>query len=307
MVIIMDKIGKRMIIYRLIVLFFVILVFSTTNDSFARPAQKVSLLPSSDNTVYLPVISKPSLLNFDIAANVPVKDVGEIKTGISYVQMDVMNHFGGDISPDVQATITVKIVATGEGNQEPGGGGSCCTGLAESGARPFFDVLHPHWVGTLPPPYTLPLHHQTTAAHEYAHGWQWYLGCLDIHSQPLGDWMNEGIAHYVGHASFIRNGILSADEVRDFQLSSAIFTGEADVPLESLEMSQGLWPGHVGYLAIEFLVSESLSGQMAIRTLCEDVGNGISVDQAFADVFGMTKAYFYETAWPQYFDDLKGE
>jgi hypothetical protein len=306
-VIIMDKFGKRMIIYRLIFLFFVIIMFPTIYDSYAGPAESASLLSSSDNTVYLPVISKPSLLNFDIATNVPAKDVEEIKTGISYMQMDVMNHFGGDIPPDVQATITVKIVATGEGNQEPGGGGSCCTGLAESGARPFFDVFHPNWAVTPPLPYTLTLHHQTTAAHEYAHGWQWYLGCLDIHSQPLGDWMNEGIAHYIGHAPFVRNGIMSADEVRDFQLSSAIFTGEADVPLESLEMSQGLWPGHVGYLAIEFLAAESLSGPMSIRTICEDVGNGISVDQAFYDVFGMTKEYFYETAWPQYFEDIKSE
>lgn len=282
--------------------------FSILRLNDAERSISAQYTTNSAELIYLPLVLDqfPSFLIYDIADNVPGLDVQEIKTGIGYAQTDIENHFGGDIPPEIQSDITVKIVATGNGNQEPGGGGSCCTGLAESGARPFFDVLHPHWVDTPPPPYTLPLHHQTTAAHEYAHGWQWYLGCLDIHSQPLGDWMNEGIAHYIGHASFLRNGLMSADEVRDFQLSSAIFTGEADVPLESLEMSQGLWPGHVGYLAIEFLVLESSSGPMAIRTICEDVGNGVSVDQAFADAFGMTKAYFYETAWPQYFDDLKG-
>lgn len=229
-----------------------------------------------------------------------------IKSGICLAQSNIQSHFGGDIPTNIKPSITVKIVATGLGNQEPGGGGACCTALNESGARPFFDVLHSHWINGPPDPYPLTNHHLVTAAHEYTHAWQWSLGCLTIHNQPLGDWLNEGIAHYVSHDSLIRNGYMTTDAVRTFQLNSAIYAGEADVPLESLEgPGSPLWPGHIGYLAVEKLVSGSSLGPLSVRRVCEQIRNGLSVNQAFENAFGVTKSNFYAT-FPAYIDSLRG-
>jgi hypothetical protein len=155
-----------------------------------------------------------------------------------------------------------------------------------------------------PFPYTLASHHAVTAAHEYAHGWQWWLGCLTIHAQPLGDWLNEGIAHYVGHQALIRQGVMTAETARTFQLNSAVYTGEADVPLQSLEQAQGLWPGHVGYLAVELLVSRSPHGRLSLRNVCQSAGAGGSTEQAFQEAMGLSRAEFYEQ-FPAYLDGLR--
>lgn len=268
-----------------------------------QASNKVETLQQPNTLVALSECAPPMI--FDIGEGVPSQDVDEIKSGICLAQSSIGDFYGGDIPIDVQQSITVKIVATGLGNQDPGGGGACCTALDETGARPFFDVFHPHWINEPPYPYNLTIHHLSTAAHEYSHGWQWSLGCITIHCQPLGDWLNEGIAGYVGADALIRNGTLTAGDVRDFQLSSAIYTGEANVPLESLEQANGLWPGHIGYLAVERLVTYYAGTPLSLRTLCQKVGQGESVDQAFQEVFGISKDEFYQ-AFPAYIGQLTG-
>jgi hypothetical protein len=258
--------------------------------------------------VYLPFVAQQceSGLNFDIAQAVPTAAVGVIRRGICDIQLNLQNNFGGDIPGPVKSTITVKVVASGLGNQEPGGHGACCTALDENGARPFFDVLHPVWLdqAVSPGPWTGEVNLAKIAAHEYGHGWQATLGCLTIHDQPLGNWMNEGIAEYVAYDTYIRNGAMTTAAVRTFQLDSAIATGEVGVPLQSLEdPSSSPWPGHIGYLAIEKLVLDS--SNMAIRTVCEQVEGGLSVDDAFQAAFGVSKAGFY-AAFPEYIDGLRG-
>jgi hypothetical protein len=39
--------------------------------------------------------------------------------------------------------------------------------------------------------------------HEYTHVWQSSLGAIDIHWQPLGNWINEGVAEYVAFNAII--------------------------------------------------------------------------------------------------------
>ena len=235
-----------------------------------------------------------SLLEFDIGVGVPRSQVELIRTGIDFARAYMQDVVGGDIAPDIRGSMTIKIVATGKGNQDPGGGGACCTGLDETGPRPFFDVQHPEWdQGT---PRGTADHRLRTAAHEYAHAWQSSLGCLTIHYQPLGDWLNEGLAEYVAHRSMVRAGVANANAVRDLQLSAAASTAEADVPLGSLESSQGIWPGHIGYLAVEYLVALAPEGPLAVRTICEEVARGASVDEAFEHAFGISKIDFY-SAW----------
>ena len=236
----------------------------------------------------------PSLLEFDIGVGVLRSQVELIQRGIDFARAYMQDVVGGDIAPDIRSSITIKIVATGKGNQAPGGGGACCTGLDETGPRPFFDVKHPEWDQETPP--GTADHRQKVAAHEYAHAWHSSLGCLTIHDQPLGDWLYEGMAEYVAYYSMIRGGLANAVDVRNFLLSAAASTGEADVPLRSLESSQGLWSGHIGYLAVEYLVALAPEGSLAVRIICEEVTRGAFVDEAFERAFGISKIDFY-SAW----------
>jgi hypothetical protein len=272
----------------------------------ARPATAGARAGAAVSVLYLPLTQFPCvlLMQFDLGPGVSAADVTDVRAGLCGVQSALRGQFGGDLPPDTQRALTVKVVATGLGNQEPGGGGACCTGLDEAGARPFFDVLHPDWMNAPPFPYTAASHHGVTAAHEYAHGWQWWLGCLTIHERPLGDWLNEGIAHYVGHQAFIRSGLMTAEAVRTFQVNAAIATGEAEAPLQSLEDAQGLWPGHVGYLAVELLASRSPHGLLAVREVCQGVAAGEAADEAFENSMGITRADFY-AQFPSYLAGLR--
>ena len=244
-----------------------------------------------------------TLLQYDVAPNVRALELEPIREGISKAQDFLASRMGGDIPVNVQLGITVKVVATGMGNQERGGGGACCTGLDESGARPFFDVRHPDWLNR-PSLWGADLGQQKIAAHEYAHGWAWSLGGLDIHSQPLGDWLNEGLAEYVGHEPFIRSGEMRRSDVHAFQLGAAIYSGAASRCLESLERATGgIWPGDIGYIAVEKLVAESPNGIRSLRIVNQQARHGF--DTAFEGAFGMSKREFYDT-FPDYLRSIGG-
>ena len=248
-----------------------------------------------------------TLLQYDVASNVPPRELELIKEGISIAQDFLASRLGGDIPVNIQLGITVKVVATGMGNQERGGGGSCCTGLDESGdARPFFDVRHPHWLNHQFPRWSgsFDLSKQKTAAHEYVHAWAWSLGALSIHSS-LGDWLNEGLAEYLGYEPFIRRGEMRRSDVHAHMLSSAIHTGQASRCLGWLEQSFDfdLWPGHIGYIAVEKLVAESPNGIRSLRIVNQQARRGL--DTAFERAFGTSKREFYDT-FPDYLRSIGG-
>jgi hypothetical protein len=141
------------------------------------------------------------------------------------------------------------------------------------------------------------------AAHTYVHAWQNELGCLSLQNEPLGDWLTEGTAEYIAFQAFIRKGQIDAAEVQRFQLEASLYTGEAYKSLDSLEHSQELWPVHVGYLAVESLVSSA--GATSLGTVCEAAASGSSFDEAFQKAFGMSKESFY-ASFPDYMDSLRG-
>ena len=160
-----------------------------------------------------------------------------------------MSELGGDFPVNTQLDITVKVVATGLGNQEPGGGGACCTGLDPSGPRPFFDVKHPHWDIAGPPgiaTWSVQINKEKVAAHEYTHGWQYALGGLSFTSRErLVDWLTEGMAEYVAYATMIRLGDMRPGDVDAFMLSSARVTGQlraAWLPLKTAALRSGTGP-----------------------------------------------------------------
>ena len=247
-----------------------------------------------------------TLLQYDVAPNVPPRELELIKEGISRAQGFLASRMGGDIPVYVKRGITVKVVATGMGNQEPWGGGACCTGLAEYGTRPrpFFDVRHPHW------PNQTDLQKRQISAHEYTHGWAWSLAGGGDAYHSLGDWLSEGLADYLAYEPFIRSGEIRRSDVYARQLSAAIGSGEASRCLEYLErvyqrpnQTDKLWPGHIGYIAVEKLVAESANGIRSLRIVNQQARHGF--DTAFERAFGTSKREFYDT-FPDYLRSIGG-
>lgn len=239
-------------------------------------------------------------MTFDVADNVPAEELDLIREALVIGIGFLDRTFGGGIPPEVRANITVKIVATGQGNQEEGGGGGCCTALSMStdppgGARLFFDVAHPDWVsednGNTAWPHES--RHLATVVHEYAHAWQWHLGCVSQTHQPLGMWLNEGIAEEIGYSAMIDHGAYDKAEVVAFMKLIAQRTGQWFIPLSLQDDDAPLWAGHIGYLALELAMDGAGQGILPLRTICEDVRNGATREEAFQTAFGTSLDEFY--------------
>lgn len=240
---------------------------------------------------------RSSGFRYDIAADVPPARVEEIKEGFRLVRDFIADELGGDIPADVRADITVKIVATGRGNEERGGGGAAATALAAGHpvARLFFDVAHVEWSQNTTdwgwPPAT---DNAKVAAHEYTHAWQSNLGGMTFYEQELGNWMNEGIAEYIAYRSVSRAGRLDWEDAMAFMIRASRGP-ETDHPLEAFGTTRSpAWAGHVGFLAIDWLVSESPGGLMALRIAATEVSQGRSQAQAFRAAFGLELKDFYQ-------------
>ena len=243
----------------------------------------------------------PTGVYYDIAADVPAEQVEIITTGLQIAQDFLDSGLGGGISTEARKNITVKIVATGRGTEERWGGGACCTALSSTSGSltmwPFFDVAHPHWdfSPTSRRYWTLDADHWKTAIHEYTHIWQFHLGCLS--SRRLGNWLSEGMAEFIAYEAMIRNGDMRQEDVTAFMLSAARGTGQFDRPLrdfgEGAIRDIGIWPGHVGFVALHRIVPSAPGGILSSRTLCEEVGDGASVPDAFETAFGVSLDDFY--------------
>ena len=249
----------------------------------------------------------PTNINYDIASDVPAEQVEIITAGLQMGQEFLDSDLGGGIPEDARNQVTVKIVATGRGNEEPGGDGACCTGLGKtrgvSTMRPFFDVAHPQWVEQSV------MHNWATVVHEYTHIWQHHLGCISIFHQPLGGWLNEGIATYVAAEAMVENGYMQYMHKAD--MMEAIFrsrdSGQLDRPLR--DFSEGAnrdmvrHPGRIGALAIHRLVQSAPGGILSLRTICEEAeansslpgpsGVGMYYPEAFETAFGVALEDFY--------------
>ena len=237
-----------------------------------------------------------TFLQYYVAPDVPWREFEAIKEGISKAQYFLASQMGGDIPVNVQRGITVRVVATGLGDQEFGGGGSCCTFHDQTGARLFFDVRHPGWLAQVE------FQKRKIAAHEYIHAWAWSLGGLRRNSQPLGDWLDEGIAEYIAYETFIRSGEIRRSYAHGFVLNGAMHTGQASRCLVTMETSN-IWPGHIGYIAVEKLVTKSPNSIVSLRIVNQLARQG--PDTAFERAFGMSKREFYDT-FPDYLRRIGG-
>lgn len=272
-------------------------------------ATETSANPSTDvPTAVLPTATKaelPIFLNFDIAENVPSHDVDIIRRGMEIAQSFLEDSLGGGIPVEVQRTITVKIVATGEG---------CCTALDEHGARLFFDVADPDWISNTrnwnqpPIKWSGDVNGQKIGAHEYIHGWWNTLGCMTMGYQPLPWWLGEGAAEYIATVAVLPSDISNTSEtdIDWFMLNSSKGTGELKYPLKYYENGTNIWPGHIGYLAVEYLVAHSPSGILSLRHVCEYIAQGHGASKSFEMAFGISLEDFYQE-FPGYISTITQE
>ena len=276
----------------------------------ASPEQTLDLSPISKETAgdwcealaaaypkLLPFASERGDMIYDIADNVPRNQVALIKAGFVIAENYINAALGGAIPHNVQSQVTVKIVSTGEGNQERGGGGGVATAFAASGIRPFFDVGHVQWnQNSSGRGWSTETDSMKTVVHEYTHGWQSSLGAISISNQPLGNWINEGLAEYVAYSALEDAGRVSWENVRPFMLQGAM-QDQLGAPLQ--EVQNNTWPGHVGFLAIDWLVSEAPEGSMSLRTIATEIGDGKSLKAAFKTAFNIELDDFYDQfeAW----------
>ena len=233
----------------------------------------------------------PSSINFDIAPNVPERQEQIIKTGLRIAQDFLDSHLGGGIPEDARSEVTVKIVATGRGNEESGGGVCCTATRWISGVttmRPFFDVAHPAWKSRTEFG-TRDANNRKIAVHEYAHNWQEHLGCLSGRSRPrvLDAWMIEGSAEFIAYEAMIEDGEWSREEVTELIIRR---TRDLDSPLRDLPNRLA---SYVGLAAVHRLVQSAPNSILSLRTLCEEVGDGAFVPEAFETAFGVSLDDFY--------------
>ncbi|MDO8755510.1 MAG: hypothetical protein Q7J80_16565, partial [Anaerolineales bacterium] len=228
---------------------------------------------------------EPGPFIFDIAPYVPSKDEAEIKLGIDLVRSYLRDFIGGDISSNFKQFV-IKIVADGKGND-----GSCCTGLAESGPRPFFDVKHLNWNIGSSDYWSNTDNHMNAGAHEYVHAWQSSLGCLTIHYQPLGNWLNEGMAQYVSINALRRGGHVTEQDYQDLLSVALAKTRFENLAFFEQNNTQAL--DDIAFIAVVRLISLAPDRELSLRVLCENVASGKSVEQSFTDAFGISKKDYY--------------
>lgn len=228
--------------------------------------------------------------NFKIGKNVPELDVKTIKDGLVLIQKHLDDEYGGAIPLATQKNIRVRIEASGKGDKQEGGGSPAATSIGPLAPRLYFDVLHPDWnQDTTGRGWTTHSDAMLVAAHEYVHAWH---ANLSGNRFPYGGWINEGLAVFISYDAMIKAGKMSKSDVDRFVTDGARQSKETSSPLKDY-WRDSVWPGHVGYVAINWLVAESPKGKLSLRLLATDIAAGMSTKAAFADAFDIELDEFY--------------
>lgn len=237
---------------------------------------------------------------FEIGKGVKAKQEAIVREGIAMASAALDEHYGGDVPEDIRRRIIVKIDGQGKGNPEPGSKGGNATGLSirnDRLPRPYFDFGHRDTnQDTSGRGWTQRNEQLGMVIHEYVHGWAAVFGGQTVYEQPLGNWINEGIATSVAVTALVDAGKMDRKAWDRFQINASLSTGEAKSPLSEFGVSTQtkIWLGHIGYLAIEWLVAESPNGRMSLRILNEEVVRTNSVKTAFRMAFNIEMESFYE-------------
>lgn len=224
---------------------------------------------------------------FEIAENVPNRERRVILEAMARSQA-YFARFGIRLSEAQRGRFVTKIVNTGQGNQEPFGGGGCCTSQSRSnpnGPRLFFDIGHRDWRrrdnGSK----------RFIVAHEYTHGIQSTSGAKLWSRSYMDDWMEEGMAEFYAaeimgpggtNSRMARNALEWANDNGAIRFSLEQLSGNGDHP----------HPGGMGHLAVIGLVELAPKGVSAPLTYTFSVRQK-GQDRAFLDAFGMSRAEFH--------------
>ena len=232
---------------------------------------------------------------FDVADDVPAKRIAEVREGFEIAQAYMDKVLGGALPQDMIARIVVKVVATGKGN--PDAGGAVATaGDTPDGRQPmlFFDVAHRDWSQNAKARgWSTATDNVKVVVHEYTHVWHRLLVTMRGEQLTLSSWINEGIAEYVAYNAMADMGRLRLDDVNAFMAGDGR-SEEFGHSLTAYDRGDvSIWPGHVGYLAIDWLVSSSPHGKLSIRMLADELQAGRPVAQAFRTAFGLEQDDFY--------------
>jgi len=244
---------------------------------------------------------------FDIGPGVTAKQVALIKEGLTIAQDYLSRAYDRPLPAEIAALTVVKLEATGRGNQEKAARGGNATGLSNQNdrlPRPYFDVAHRDFnQDTSGRGWTRRAEQLAMVVHEFVHGWMAWQDVATTYEQPLGDWLNEGIANYIGWNAVADLGLVSIDDYRMFQARAARDSTELSRPLAAYGTSQSpVWAGHIGYIAVDLLVLQSPNSEQSIKILIDEMiraraTNG-SVRQAFLAAFGIELSDFYRQFEP---------
>lgn len=238
---------------------------------------------------------------FDVGERVPSAEVGIVKDGLALAQDHLNEYYGGGIAQAFASTMTIRIVADGQRLTGFGCNGAGANMSTASGSpQPCFDVAHEVWKynpGWGHGPEKLKI-----VAHEYTHAWQAWLGAITDSWQPLGDWIDEGVAEYIAYDTIIAAGKTSKKKVDRFMIGDAATATEFSRPLYAYGTSKSPeWSGHMGYIAIDWLVSESPNGRMSLRIIATEIAAHKPLTTAFRNAFNIDLKDFYLQfeAWRQ--------
>ncbi len=220
----------------------------------------------------MPTATPPAVHpKYIVSPGVPADDLADIKAGIELGRAYLTTNLGGDLPPSVVSTLEVTIALTGGGP-----GGTCCWA---SGTFMFFDVQNEGFVNT--PAY---LDHSSTrkkvGTHEYIHVWQYNKGCID----GSRGWITEGVAEWVAHEPQIAAGKVTREAERSFFREAVIQSGQTTLT------NLTIWPGHIGYLALDQLMTGKQPS--VIAEFCKKMQAHFGVELAFQDAFGTSLAGF---------------
>jgi hypothetical protein len=242
----------------------------------------------------------PAVINYDIGPGVPAADLQAIQRSIDLSREEFRNRLGRDLLRPLGDKLNVKVVATGQGNPEPWGGGFCCTGTDPLGGSLFFDVRHPQWPNN-------EKGKMMVTGIEFGGAYLNSLDCfgLPLQEQLLPHWYNEAFGNYVVQQGMIRTGILNGQVAKYAEYVSAKITGQSNYSLSQLEdYPVPIFPGNIGYMAVDNLVQRSPNGMVGLRTVCENVAAGATREQAFQQAFGISRTDFYQL-FPSYLQSLR--
>ena len=232
-----------------------------------------------------------------IADDVPKSELKVVLEGFDLAERYFSQVIGVNLSDRQKNRWRIKIVATGRGNTERGGGGSCCTAFSESnkrGPRIFLDVRHPHWTQAHPIYRGHKNKSLKTIVHEFTHGVQNLFKVRSYTGGKIPNWMSEGMSEYFAYEAMIWSGKMKRRKVALFQASAARDSDELAMPLERFIPDGGHpWSGHVGYVAVVGLVKQSGNGPQSLIAYMQNLGNGRRHDRAFENAFGISAKEFY--------------